>query len=334
MADVRLTATNPDDSTVVPVACNAKGELLLDAPPNNGVVDGDLTVSGTGNFGGTVYVADIDVGEGVKLDTKGEVVVRQDVSERYAFAVTRDANNSENFTATIKGNGSAEFKNNVAIGDYVPSVSSEDGCYIYANGSYYANRTNGSSSVFAANNDGSRTITLFADGGADFAGGTDLGSTTNDGLRISNEGEVTIQRSSGSDLLFRGYDSTTNSVQVFANGAASLAGGRVFVSSGGTLLLDNGGNAVSSAVTKINSNGLAEFGSEVTVTSRGQKWVLTEQGGICYMMSPSLRDDGFSQTPPRDVIKEIDYLKDLVQALYERLKMSPESGWDVWDGSD
>ena len=30
MADVRLTATNPDDSSVVPVACNAKGELLLE----------------------------------------------------------------------------------------------------------------------------------------------------------------------------------------------------------------------------------------------------------------------------------------------------------------
>lgn len=32
MADVRLTATNPEDSTVVPVACNDKGELLLEEP--------------------------------------------------------------------------------------------------------------------------------------------------------------------------------------------------------------------------------------------------------------------------------------------------------------
>ena len=32
MADVRLTATNPEDSSVVPVACNAKGELLLEEP--------------------------------------------------------------------------------------------------------------------------------------------------------------------------------------------------------------------------------------------------------------------------------------------------------------
>lgn len=32
MADVRLTATNPADSSVVPVACNEKGELLLEEP--------------------------------------------------------------------------------------------------------------------------------------------------------------------------------------------------------------------------------------------------------------------------------------------------------------
>lgn len=32
MADVRLTATNPEDSSVVPVACNSKGELLLEEP--------------------------------------------------------------------------------------------------------------------------------------------------------------------------------------------------------------------------------------------------------------------------------------------------------------
>lgn len=32
MADVRLTATNPDDSTVVPVACDAQGRLRVEPP--------------------------------------------------------------------------------------------------------------------------------------------------------------------------------------------------------------------------------------------------------------------------------------------------------------
>ena len=77
MADVRLTATNPEDSSVVPVACNAKGELKLEEIPDqsfDGNLDGDLTVSGNvsvgdekitlqasdggANFAATVYVGD------------------------------------------------------------------------------------------------------------------------------------------------------------------------------------------------------------------------------------------------------------------------------------
>jgi hypothetical protein len=51
MIDVRLTATNPEDSTLVPVPCNARGELLTVAPkiesiPNDVEIDGDLTVNG------------------------------------------------------------------------------------------------------------------------------------------------------------------------------------------------------------------------------------------------------------------------------------------------
>ena len=45
MSDVRLTATNPEDSTVVPVACNSKGELLIeDIVVSN--IDNNLTLTG------------------------------------------------------------------------------------------------------------------------------------------------------------------------------------------------------------------------------------------------------------------------------------------------
>ena len=48
MADVRLTATNPADSSVVPVACNEKGELKLEEVPTfDGNLDGDLSVTGS-----------------------------------------------------------------------------------------------------------------------------------------------------------------------------------------------------------------------------------------------------------------------------------------------
>ena len=60
MADVRLTATNPEDSSVVPVACNAKGELkleepiLVEGPPGAKGDKGDPGDPFTGNFAGDV----------------------------------------------------------------------------------------------------------------------------------------------------------------------------------------------------------------------------------------------------------------------------------------
>lgn len=45
MTDVRLTATNPEDSSVVPVACNSRGELLITKPVIE-EIDNDVTVNG------------------------------------------------------------------------------------------------------------------------------------------------------------------------------------------------------------------------------------------------------------------------------------------------
>lgn len=48
MTDVRLTATNPVDSTVVPVACNANGELLIEGfGPDDVEFAGNVTVDGS-----------------------------------------------------------------------------------------------------------------------------------------------------------------------------------------------------------------------------------------------------------------------------------------------
>jgi hypothetical protein len=47
MTDVRLTALNPEDSKVYPVACNTSGELRLEKQATfDGYLDGDLTVTG------------------------------------------------------------------------------------------------------------------------------------------------------------------------------------------------------------------------------------------------------------------------------------------------
>jgi|TARA_B100000965_G_scaffold301400_1_gene259957 hypothetical protein len=55
MSDVRLTALNPDDSSPVPVACDAAGKLLLQDPPTfDGNLDGNLNVTGDASISGDV----------------------------------------------------------------------------------------------------------------------------------------------------------------------------------------------------------------------------------------------------------------------------------------
>ena len=54
MSDVRLTALNPVDSQVYPVACNDKGELILEPFQGDVNIPGNLVVTGSGTFDGTV----------------------------------------------------------------------------------------------------------------------------------------------------------------------------------------------------------------------------------------------------------------------------------------
>ena len=100
MADVRLTATNPEDSSVVPVACDASGRLLLqEMPPAfDGTVDGDLTVTGKGTFAG------------------GKSIIGNDGSAQFAQgAVDIYANGTVEFTQNVTF-GSAEFAGDVQVG--------------------------------------------------------------------------------------------------------------------------------------------------------------------------------------------------------------------------
>ena len=46
MTDVRLTATNPEDSSVVPVGCNSRGELLIEEVVIE-QIENDLTLEGS-----------------------------------------------------------------------------------------------------------------------------------------------------------------------------------------------------------------------------------------------------------------------------------------------
>lgn len=91
MTDVRLTAINPADSSVVPVACNDKGELLLEEPqvvegppgpagdkgdkgdpgdPFAGNFADDVTFGGTATFASDITVNSLVVGRGLGNDVE------------------------------------------------------------------------------------------------------------------------------------------------------------------------------------------------------------------------------------------------------------------------
>lgn len=127
MADVRLTATNPEDSSVVPVACNEKGELKLEEIPDqsfDGNLQGDLTVSGSASFAGDVTVGGdkitLDATDGnadfagvisnYRADNSGYISTNFVIAQRPDGGGCIRVNNPDGTTtAQITGNGSAKF---------------------------------------------------------------------------------------------------------------------------------------------------------------------------------------------------------------------------------
>ena len=104
MTDVRLTATNPEDSSAVPVACNAKGELKLEEPIDNtfdGNLDGDLTVSGDSTITGDTITE--------KVISKSYVVVEDNLSDSGVYVY-----GDGQVMASIDRSGNVTFAGNKA----------------------------------------------------------------------------------------------------------------------------------------------------------------------------------------------------------------------------
>ena len=211
MADVRLTATNPEDSSVVPVACNDKGELKLEEIPSfDGNVDGDLTVSGSATFAGKILSGESPTGGdnvGVYLDgPEGGVVATTYSSGNSIFkGFTKD-----NFTSTvnIKAGGSALFAGQVTSSSTGDWNLTTDTLQSYMNeGGFVVKRqsTEGSSSkaIVVKRSTGSGGVddvaTIAADGSSKFAGGK-CGFTSDGRLWVTdnkNETWATLRCTNG-----------------------------------------------------------------------------------------------------------------------------------------
>ena len=147
MADVRLTATNPEDSSVVPVACDAAGRLLLEEPQ---VIEGPPGQQGPPGEQGPPG---------------------QDGQDGDPF--------SGNFAGDVTFGGSADFAGNVTV----TADSGNNECLLHKNGFLYSNRDNGNKNNFEGQLNGTKTSVMNAAGTLTL--GTDVSSTLTTNITLN-----------------------------------------------------------------------------------------------------------------------------------------------------
>lgn len=154
-------------------------------------VGGDADVAGSITAAGNINVSNIDNGDGIRLQPKGECVVRQDTGTDWAFGVVSGANNENSATAIIYGDGSIATNGYVTYGFPVKGDGGTDNvCKAgYNSNSYFYMGNSSSASGYVFKNN------ISADG-SPWDGGTNLvqidgfgnlsakGTVTPGGLRI------------------------------------------------------------------------------------------------------------------------------------------------------
>jgi len=193
MTDARLVATNPENSSIVPVACNAAGQVLvsdvvIEQISNDLDLDGDLTVSGKGSFSSDISISNGDLGVSGNANIGGSVVAGDEVTSLrhscnykgggtgsvfkiYEGLQTDDGANPE---ISLNNDGSAKFAGAVASGngrDIDTSVSAAS--TVLGFGSVYCSRSGDQNAVWRGRESGSLDITsrINADGSTIFANG-------------------------------------------------------------------------------------------------------------------------------------------------------------------
>lgn len=321
MADVRLTATNPEDSSVVPVACNAKGELLLEEPIDNsfdGNLDGDLIVSGKVGIGTTNPIHKLSV------DTNNRLWNVND-DGAYNYATTSATNTS----------GGAVFHRQVA------------------SRFHFGTEVNGSNDLMMIGNDGKVGI-----GTTDPRGPLEVETGASNNRSIVIDKSDLVQGAGGPDLTNRIYSRSNSGGAYFELKAYAIdfsvegADSAIYIRNGN----GNVGIGKKEPQANLDVNGEAIFSGDVVVGSRNKKWMLVEMNGLCHMVeqtnvSTADLDDPDSSVDSsvksnfvdstaleyphlRDVFGELDVIEKALEDVMEKLRMTVPNGWPVWDGSD
>ena len=320
MTDVRLTATNPEDSSVVPVACNEKGELKLEEP----TVSSDLYVAKAGD----TMTGNLHLGDNITLNPDG--------------------------SAQFAGGNIDVFESGKVIygGDKI-TLDGTSGSAEFAGGLVEVRTTGTVRKKHAATGD-THFIDVGTTDAATYINSTSSGSAPTKPLQVFTKGgtksynyEFSID---GSFNLVGEGTLASPRISLNANGSAQFAGQincnsviwtdrfgtPVQVGASSTDAFRVGSEATGAVILKY--DGSAQFAGDVVIGSRGDQWMIVESNGIAHLVKQTRSDeistadlvDGqrpVEHPPLRDVLGELTMVEQQLQKVLEKLQMTPEAGW-------
>ena len=170
----------------------------------------------------------------------------------------------------------------------------------------------------------SGAIDFYVGGSAQFGGNVEIGNSplngNSNGVHINSVGLLTLSRGFSEGVLrtyTQGIDLTT--LEIDGSGQIKI-GGNV------------SGNAPN---ISLNPDGSGSFSNDVIVGSRSKQWMIVESSGLAHLVEQTRSVESPVKYPPlRDIPGELTMVEEQLQKVLEKLRMVPEAGWEVWDGSD
>lgn len=293
MADVRLTAINPEDSEVYPVACNDKGELVLSGATDIDVaftlkVADTIYANGTGLFIG--YGPDDPFNRTISLNKAGGAqfdgvvqtaglvsYVRTDATDQNLASFNSNVGGLNVARILFQADGSATFASNVNLGGAVTS-----------------NRTSGTDNCFVGQLNVSTTSSITADGSATFASNL---RTTNGIIQAVKDTSDNTGGVAGSTKPPADRPSLFTNLAVFTSGTAGT----------NTYLALGGYNKPGSSISTfgVTWDGKAQFAGNVTAPNITFKLAPET---VAAMPAP-LIDEGFAVNQELDLLSELIKMK-------------------------
>mgnify|MGYP003133480519 CR=1 FL=1 len=242
---------------------------------NSNAITCKIMNDGSATFG--VFPNRLDINAGYLLQysnqAQANLVLRKTDSLRNSDPVLEVQNNTAAVKSKLYADGSAEFKGDLTLGSYNAGSNGVRGLFYTETAGLTVQAVAGSTQNLLTGLGGNSSDVKFkilANGAATF-GAFDQSSTSGNGTIISHDGQVTVQRPSGSSsFLFRGFQGTTQKYFVKADGSAEFAGGAAEFKSTGELQIDrtNAANTLlgfylnGSNTGFIRANGSASFASD------------------------------------------------------------------------